>query len=121
MAHVADDMKELDKIVAELKVLNAKAKDLRTRKKELEGKILEYLEQMDSPGLKFNQLVVLKTDSTTHTRMKKAEKKESIIKALEEQGIQDAEKVYDSICKAGVGEEKTARKLKVKTVLPEVF
>lgn len=121
MSHVAEDMKELSKIVSELKITNTKAKELRTHKKELESKILEYLESTDQPGLKYHELVVLKSESTIHTRLKKKEKQDSIIKILEENGVEDAEKLYEAVSKAGIGEAQTKAKLKVKTVLPEIF
>ena len=121
MSRVAEDMKELGNIITELKNINMKAKELRGRKKELESTILNYLESVDQPGLKYHELVVLRSESTIHTRLKKKEKQDNIIKTLEEHGVDDAEKVYEALSKAGVGEAQTKSKLRVKTVLPEVF
>ncbi len=121
MAHIQENMKELNTIVAELKVINAKAKELRARKKELDVKILEYLETTNTPGLKYHELVVLKSESTTRTRLKKKEKQENMIKVLEDSGVEDAEKIYKAIIEATVGEESTKPKLRVKNVLPEIF
>jgi hypothetical protein len=121
MSRVAEDMRELNQIVNELKIIATKSKELRSRKKELELQILQYLESTDAPGLKFKELVVLKTEHTTRTRLKKKEKQENMFKILEDNGVVEVQKVYDAICKSGIGQEKIAPKLKVKTVLPELF
>jgi len=119
--NVSESMKELSKLVLELKTMNAKAKDLRSRKKELEANILEYLESSEQPGIKYKELIVLKTETTTHTRLKKKEKQDNMIKVLEENGVEDAQKVYETIAKSLLGEEQTKSKLKVKMSVPEVF
>src|ERR1700677_3512040 len=105
MSYVSEVMKELHAIVAELKVVNANAKALRARKKDLESKVLAYLEDVDSPGLKFKDLIVTRSESVTHARLKKKEKQELAIKALEAKGVEDAEHVYQAIAQAAVGAE----------------
>lgn len=118
---VASHMAELKDIVSQVKQLNHQLKDLRDRKKILESKILEYLESTDAPGLKFQELIVMKSDSTTHTRKKKKDKEESVIQALESNGVTDSKKVYDDITRALVGEQKQVTKLRVKQSIPEIF
>ena len=120
MAQVREDMSELKLIMAELKITNAKAKELRTRKKELETQLLEYLDETESPGLKFQELEVRRTETVTHARMKKQDKKLNIVQVLEEKGVENAEEVYKAIVAAGVGEAATQQKLRIKHTLPEI-
>lgn len=120
MSHIQEDMKELKAIVSELKITNSRAKQLRERKKELEAKVLGYLETTDMPGLKFHELIVMRSESTTHSRMKKKEKEDSIIKVLEDIGVNDAERVCQAISNATIGEEKIISKLKVKMDFPDI-
>lgn len=119
MSAIQEDMRQLDKIVSELKVINAKAKELRSMKKELEAKILEYLETTSTPGLKLNDLIVVRAESTTHQKLKKKEKQDAIITALEENGINEPETVYKTIIQAMTGEKQSQYKLKVSTAKPE--
>jgi hypothetical protein len=107
-------MKELKEIVVELKVVNAKAKELRKRQKELQTGIIEWLVATDRPGVMYEDLVVLRKEGATHARMKKKEKQEAAIGVLEEHGIQDAETLYESLRMAMVGEEQKVVKLNVK-------
>lgn len=118
---VARDMSELKEIVSEIKNLNQRSKELRDRKKELENKILDYLEQTEQPGVKFKELIVLKSETTSHFRKNKKEKQEDIIKVLEENGISEPQKVYGQITKAMIGDEHTKTRLKVKQTLPDLL
>ena len=111
---IQDQMTELKEIVVELKVVNAKAKELRKRQKELQTGIIEWLVATDRPGVMYGDLVVLRKEGATRARMKKKEKHEAVISVLEEHGIQDAEKLYESLSQAMTGEEQKVVKLKVK-------
>jgi len=117
----ASDMRELKEIVAELKIINAKAKELRGKKKDLESRIMEYLEETEAPGLRYKDLVVLKSETTIHSRKKKKDKEEGMIKVLEDLGVDDPKKALDQLKNAMVGEEKSETKLKIKNTVPEIF
>jgi len=121
MSNIQEDMKELNAIVHELKSLTAKTKEFRSRKKELESRILKYLEDNEAPGLKFQELIVMKAESVTHSRLKKKEKQDNMMKVLENHGVQDIEKVIEELKRSSLGDEKTASKLKVKISVPELF
>lgn len=107
-------MQELNSVVTELKAVNARAKELRERKKTLEKGILDWLVINDRPGCMFEELIVLRKETTTHSRMKKKEKQERILTALEDGGVSNPDKVLESINKAMAGEEQTETKLSVK-------
>jgi hypothetical protein len=117
---IAEYMKELKEIVAELKNLGKRGKELRNRKKELENIISEYLDDSDTPGLKYKELIVVKYESKTRSKKKKVEKQESLINVLQNLGISDTKKASEMIQTALNGELNTTTKLKVKQTLPEI-
>lgn len=121
MSRISEDMKELHSITNELKRVNTEAKKLRERKKEIEVKILAYLQEAEQPGLKYHELIVLKHETKTHTRVKKTDKETAAIQILEEAGVNNPKEVYASILESSVGEEIIKPKLKIKETLQEVF
>lgn len=114
-------MAEMATIVKRLKELGEETKKLRLRKKELEVGIYEFLSESGTPGIKYHELVVIKSETITHARLKKNEKEAKIIQVLESQGIADPAKAYEAIQAAAKGAETTQPKLRVKTVFPELF
>ena len=118
---IAETMKEMKEIVAELKNVNARAKQLRDRKKELEASIIEYLEETETPGLKYHDFVILKAETTSKKAKSKKEKEESLSEALQALGISDVKKAKEVIDKALSSESSSVTKLKVKQSIPEVF
>jgi len=117
----AADMRELKEIVSELKSISVKAKELRSKKKELESRIMDYLEETEAPGLRYKDLVVLKSETTIHAKKKKKDKEDGMIKVLEDLGVEDPKKALDQLKNAMVGEEKNETKLKIKNTVPELF
>ena len=118
---IANDMKELKAIIAETKKLTETLKELRDRKKQLESNILQYLEENQQPGVKFQELIVLRNEKTTFTKKKSKDKEQAIVRILEENGVTDARSVYKAIGEAGKGEEIAVTKLKVKQSIPDLF
>ena len=118
---IASDMKELKSIISELKKLTDHMKQLRDRKKQLEANILNYLEEHSQPGVKYQELIVLKNEKTTFTRKKPKEREVEVIKILEENGISDPKKVYELIGQASKVEEIPVTKLRIKQSIPEIF
>jgi hypothetical protein len=111
---VQDKMRELNSVVSELKIINAQAKELRERKKALEKSILDWLIVNDRPGCMYEELIVLRKEATTHSKMKKKEKQERILTVLEDSGVANADKLLESINKAMIGDEQVETKLSVK-------
>lgn len=118
---IANDMKELKAIMAETKKITETLKELRDRKKTLESNILQYLEDNQQPGVKFQELIVLRNEKTTFTKKKSKDKEQAIVRILEENGVSDARGVYKAIGEAGKGEEIAVTKLKVKQSIPDLF
>jgi len=108
------DLKELKNITSEIKRLAAETKILRLKKKEIEERIMDYLQENDQPGVKYGELVVLSKESTKHKRLKKKEKEERAISVLEGMGIIDSKAAFDAILESMVGEEYVSQSLQIK-------
>lgn len=118
---IANDMKELKAIMSETKKISDKLKELRSRKKQLETNILEYLETNEQPGVKYQELIVLRNEKTTFTKKKPKEREQEVVRILEENGISDPRNVYKLIGEAGKGEEVSVTRLRVKQSVPDLF
>ena len=121
MSTISEVMKEMNQIVLELKILNEKARQLRNRKKELESQVIQYLEDTETPGLKYHDLIVLKAETTSKKPKNKKDKDSDLINTLHELGISDTKKATEAIKKALSGQEEVVTKLKFKTNVPEIF
>src|SRR6266404_2845613 len=102
---VVSDLKELKNISSEIKRLNIEGKLLRLKKKDIEDRIMEYLHEVDQPGVKYGDLVVLSKERTQRKRLKKKEKEENAMAVLETMGISDPKTALDSILDSMKGEE----------------
>lgn len=120
VTEVRDWMAELKNVKLEYKRLSLQTKAANARCKELERKILTYLEKTERPGLKYQDITVLRTESNTRTRKKKAEKDQSAIKILEEAGVEDPEATYKIMIESQKGDKTTVSKLKVEDTIPEI-
>lgn len=114
-------MAELKDIVAELKEVTVRARTLRKRQKELESQVMEYVEENELPGIKYDNLVFLRDETTRRSLKTKKEKEDCVIEELEKLGISDSRKAYESISRAMQGEERTFTKAKIKITVPELL
>lgn len=108
------DLKELKNITSEIKRLNAETKVLRLKKKDIEERITEYLREVDQPGVKYGDLVVLSKESVRRKRLKKKEKEDKAVAVLEEMGILDAKQALVTILDSMKGEEYIQESLQIK-------
>ena len=75
---------------------------------------MNYLQEVDQPGVKFGDLVVLSKERTTHIRLKKKEKEENAIKVLEEIGVVNAHQTFQHMMDSMKGEETVVQSLQLK-------
>ena len=61
-SEIRASLEELKSIAQELHNINKKTKELRLRKKELENKVLEYLDSNGKPGLKLDNIVFMTSE-----------------------------------------------------------
>ena len=111
---IRSNMKELKDINTEVKRLNYLLKGYRERKKELEDKIMEYLERTGQPGIKYEDLIVLAGEKKCRDKKKKEEKELDVLTILEDKGIRNSRETYLEILEAMRGEQKIAPSLKIK-------
>jgi|APMed6443717190_1056831.scaffolds.fasta_scaffold00028_9 hypothetical protein len=82
---IKEDMIELQGINNEIKNLNAQLKELRNSKKQVEERIIDFLNEKELPGFKDpkKNISVVLLEKETRTRKKENEKKQDIIEVLE--------------------------------------
>jgi hypothetical protein len=81
--------KQLKEIDAELKRLNAQARQTRLLKSKIENDIRLYLEQTRNQGVIFNNVTILKQDKVVLKRLKKEEKEEKLKSVLGDSATPD--------------------------------
>ena len=77
---ISDTMKELKEIDDELKKMSISIKQLRKRKSELEDDVMEYLESENKQGIRYYDIIVLKTKTPAKVRKSKKEKEFTCMK-----------------------------------------
>jgi len=115
---VKADVNELKKIEAEIRRLNDLIKPLRKRKKEIEGKILTFMQSTGQQGLvklKTNDIEVVAVEKTIRERVTKAEKEATAIQLLQQSGVQNPKKCYRDLQEMLKGKENVTQALKVKS------
>jgi hypothetical protein len=105
---------ELTMLNTEIKRNNARNKQLRSRVKELEMGIAEYLNSKDQLGLKYNGRAVMVEQSERRPAKKKQEKREDVISLLQEFGVGDTDKAYDRLLEVQKGDPVEYQKVKIK-------
>ncbi len=105
---------ELKSIQNELTTLRKRSAGLRQRGKQIEKEIKDYLDAKDQPGLKYKGIAIVKETKAKHKPKKKADQKADAIYVLEQNGIEDPEKVLEEILTARKGSPTEQTKLKFK-------
>ncbi len=111
---IQNNMKELKVIDTEIKRLFTQLKELRIKKKQIEEQIIQYLEDKDQPGLKYEDLLVLSAKSKRRERKTKEDKESDILQILEQKGIRNSRETYSEIMDALKGREMVTPVLKIK-------
>ena len=109
-------MNQLKSLDNEIKRHNAKLKELKSVKKQLETRIMNYLDKAQMNGAKTSDMVVLAREKTVNTKKKKDEKMEDIASILKSAGV--VSNINDTVGKvlnALKGEETTKKTLIVKS------
>lgn len=105
---------ELNSIKNELSALRKRSSGLRQRAKQIEQEINDYLDAKDQPGLKYKGMAIIRETKPKHKTKKKADQKADAIYVLEQNGIDDPERVLEEILTARKGSPTEYTKLKFK-------
>lgn len=106
-------MRELKNIQSEIKRLNEHLKNLRDKKNTIEANILNYLKQTNQIGVKYEDTIVMIHDKKHRQKINQKDKKEEIIKYLENQGIRNAESFFKDISEKMKGTQQTISSIKL--------
>jgi hypothetical protein len=107
-------MKELKNIQGEIKRVNEHIKKVRERKSLIESRILAYLEKVDEPGIMYEDITVLRHQKTQRQKKPTAMKRDNVIQLLENNGVHNAERIYNEITETMKGEAESVPTLKIK-------
>lgn len=114
---IAGELREYRSLMKEIKRLNTQKLKLNNRLKFLGDKILDYLDEVDEPGIRCGDIVVLRDEKNKRARKKEKDKEKdvcSVIQRYVRGNDRMAKKVYEELLEAMRGEEVDARKLTVK-------
>ena len=113
MSNVREDLKELSKIYENIKSLCQDIKDLRDRKKTIEDRLLEYLQQTEEVGLRYESFIFFPKDKKIRKKLKKKEREETALRVLEDFGVYTPKEAYEKLMDSMKGEEETVSVIKV--------
>ena len=74
---------------------------------------MTYLKQTNQVGVKYEDTVVMLQDKKHRQRMKEKDKKEEMIRYLENQGIRNAEEFYKDLSEKMKGTQETISSIKL--------
>jgi hypothetical protein len=107
-------MRELKNIYSEIKRVNIHLKNIRDRKQLVENRILNYLEEVDEPGIMYEDITVLRHKKVQRQRKPVAMKRDDVIHLLENNGVHHAERIFNEIQETMKGDAETVPTLKIK-------
>lgn len=113
---ISSDVRELDEVKKEIKRLTQQLRSLRLQSKSIEMRIIEYLEQSEHPGVKFQGNAIVLEKKSKRASKKKSLREADSIRILEEYGIRNAKQVLNDILEARKGDELEINKLKIKKI-----
>lgn len=106
------ELKELNGIEKEIKNINENKRKLVKKKKEIEKKILKYLEDNSKPGIKYNGTAVIAREKILRPRKKTKDKTHDCQQILNKYGI-NSQKVLDELFEAMKGDTKVTKEIMI--------
>jgi hypothetical protein len=113
-AQIAINMSELKNINVELKRLGQQMKILKTKKKEIEENIADYLREMESEAARYKNMIVISKEKKHRIKKNKVERENELSSILQKAGIHNTDKVLHEIKEALKGKETMINCLKIK-------
>jgi hypothetical protein len=113
---IQNEINELTQVNAEIKRLSLQLRTLRKRAKDIESNVIDFLQQKDQPGLKYqNKAIILETKEKRSTK-KRSEQEADAINVLSKYDISEPDKVLKEILESRKGSSKEISKLKIKQI-----
>jgi hypothetical protein len=107
---------ELEQIHIEIKRNNTRNKLLRTRAKELESNITDYLTEKGQHGLKYKGRAIIIENKERRPAKKKKQKEIDIISLLQQLGVENPQEAYNLLQDTQKGETIEEQKIKFKKI-----
>ncbi len=114
--NITSQITELQSLEKEIGILTKRLRKLKTRKKEIEENVAEYLRETNKPGIKYKGKAILLKEVDKRTRMRKKDREEEGKNVLEQYGINNSEEVLEELMEAMKGPKKANYKLQIKKI-----
>jgi hypothetical protein len=97
MTEIVSTVQEIDLLEKEIKVLKTNLYKLIKRKKELESKIITFLDHKDQPGLKYKDITIISEEKDRHKRLKKSDRLDKGVHILRKYGVSNPEEALKDL------------------------
>lgn len=114
MSEIVATVQEIDILEKEIKTVKISLSKLIKRKKELETKIIDFLDHKDQPGLKYKDITIISEEKDRHTRLKKTDRVNKGASVLRKYGISNAEEVLKELMSNLKGDAVPYKTVKIK-------
>ncbi len=111
---IQSDIKELNDVNNEIKRLSSELKKLRIQSKDIELRIVNFLQEKEQPGVKYQGKAIILENKEKHVKKKKNEQETDALEVLSKFNIPEPEKVLKQILEARKGSLTEIQKLKIK-------
>jgi hypothetical protein len=91
MSTIQSNVNEIKEINLEIKLLQEKIKNLKKRSTELERDILQYLNEKEQPGVKYQNTAIVIENRQKNVMKKKKDANNEMLKFIAEHGISKPE------------------------------
>jgi len=109
-------LKEMVAIDKELKMLRNKQSELRKRMKCLKEEVVQYLDEVNKPGIRYGNIEVRKATKRVRAKKSKSSKEEDGCDILKHYGIVQPERVLKDVLEAMRGEPDTESDVNITTI-----
>ena len=113
MGDIRGYLKEIDELTKEINRLGERKKALSKRKREVENRILVFLEKEKQIGVKHQGTAVIAKEKVVRPRRNKKDRKLAGEEVLRKYGIRDVARVFDELDLALKGSPKQSKELKI--------
>lgn len=111
---IKGDVHELNQLNAEIKRLLARTKNLRAQAKQVEQRIIDYLNEKEQPGIKYSGTAIVVENKPKRVSKKKTEREEDAIRILQYHGVNNATDVLEELLEARRGDPVNHQRIKIK-------
>ena len=94
---VIPNLMKLTQINSEIKRVSLLLKNIRLQKEETEREITQYLQEVNQPGIQYQNLIILNKNYKQKKSKNKEDRNKSMIEVLETNGINNSQEVLNQL------------------------